>query len=153
MQEDDMSAENIFAESMLESSWSQRSHRSWTTLISFAVQAVAMACLLMLPMMRTVGLPSGHSLPTPVTWGPPPEIRMVARRQSANTALSNLANDVLIAPREIPRAVQMIQEVAAPPQVDFSDFGVHGETGDSSRNGVWRSIGDSLNRMVLPLSP
>ena len=146
-------ARGMFAESMLESSWSKRSRRNWTTLTSFAAQAVAIGFLLMLPVMRTVGLPSVHSLPTPVTWGPPPGIRVVVHRQSARVAQSNLANDVLIAPPEIPRVVEMIQEVAAPPQVDFNEVGVAGGTGDASRNGVWRSLADSVNHSVLPPSP
>ena len=112
-----------------------------------------MGLLLVFPLIRTAGPPSGHALPTPVTWAPPPGIRMIAQRPSARMAESNFANNVLIAPRAIPGAVEMIHDVAPPPQIDFGDFGVRGGTGDSLRNGIWKAIGDSLNRAVLPPSP
>ncbi len=47
----------MFADSFCESGWSNRSHRGWTTVISFAVQALAVGCLLLLPLLYTEGLP------------------------------------------------------------------------------------------------
>lgn len=72
--------ETIFGDSMLESSWAHRSRanlsrRSWTTLSSFALQAVGIAVLLILPILRNVALPATHTVSTPVSLGriPPPE--------------------------------------------------------------------------------
>ena len=39
----------MFADSLLESNWDDRSHRGWTTLASFTMQGLAVGILLMLP--------------------------------------------------------------------------------------------------------
>ena len=57
----------MFADSLLQTSWAQRSRRSWTTLTSFGLEALAIGVLLLLPLWKTVGLPSAHTLSTPVT--------------------------------------------------------------------------------------
>jgi protein TonB len=61
----------LFADSMLETSWAQRARRSWTTLTSFGVQVLAIACLLLLPLWKTIGLPAVQRLSTPVSLGRP----------------------------------------------------------------------------------
>jgi len=146
-----MLEQSMFADAILETSWAQRSRRSLTTLTSFGLEAVVIGLLLLLPLWKTVGLPSARALPTPVSWGtPPPAVRPVPRQQ-VTAVVSNLAGKVLIAPREVPHEVAMIQEVVPPPQVSFNTGpGVEGGTGDGSRNGVWRSLSDSLSR-VAPL--
>jgi periplasmic protein TonB len=137
----------MFADSMLETSWAQRTRRSWTTLTSFGLQAAVIALLLLLPLLKTVGLPSGRILPTPVTLGAPPPAAPPIRHQIVTTIVqSNLADNVLIAPREVPRHVAIIEETAAPPQMNFNTSGVQGGTGDGSGEGVWRSLGDPVNR-------
>jgi periplasmic protein TonB len=62
-------ADTMFADCMLESSWAHRSRRSWTTLSSFGLQAIAVVVLLILPMVRNVALPAVHTVSTPVTLG------------------------------------------------------------------------------------
>jgi len=147
-----MLEQSMFADAMLETSWAQRSRRSLTTLTSFGLEAVVVGLLLLLPLWRTVGLPSARALPTPVSWGtPPPAVRPLPRQHVTAVVQSNLADNVLIAPREVPHVVAMIQEAVPPPQVSFNnDPGVEGGTGDGSRDGVWRSLSDSL-RHVAPL--
>ncbi len=141
----------MFADAMLETSWAQRSRRSLTTLTSVGLEAVVIGLLLLLPLWKTVGLPSARSLPTPVSWGAPPAAARPVSRQQVTAVVSNLADNVLIAPREVPRVVAMIQEAVPPPQVSFNTgAGVEGGTGDGSRDGVWRSLSDSLSR-VAPL--
>ncbi len=61
--------EGIFAGSLIETSWAQRSRRSWTTLTSFGLEAIAIGLALLLPLWKTVGLPSVHTLSTPVSLG------------------------------------------------------------------------------------
>jgi len=61
----------MFAESMLETSWSDRARRSWMTLTSFGLQAVVVGLLLMIPLLQTVGLPAMHTVSTPVSMGRP----------------------------------------------------------------------------------
>lgn len=59
----------MFADSLLETSWAQRSRRSWTTLTSFGLEAVVIAFLLILPILRTVGIPAARIVSTPLTLG------------------------------------------------------------------------------------
>ncbi|MFZ1143014.1 MAG: energy transducer TonB [Candidatus Sulfotelmatobacter sp.] len=144
----------MFAESMLETSWGQRTRLSWTTLTSFGLQALVIGLLLLFPLWKTVGLPSGRVLPTPVSWGSPPPAAPPLHHQNTTTIVqSNLADNVLIAPREVPRQVAMIEETSAPPQMSFNTAGVQGGTGSGSGDGVWKSLGDSLNHPAsLPVS-
>ena len=65
--------EIMFAESMLETSWAQRTRRSWMTLTSFGLQAVVIGLLLMIPLLKTVGLPLARTVSTPVSIGRPAE--------------------------------------------------------------------------------
>jgi periplasmic protein TonB len=55
----------------LDSSFTEQSRRGWTTFTSFGVQALAMAILLVLPLLRPTGLPSFHQLSTPISLGQP----------------------------------------------------------------------------------
>lgn len=59
----------MFADSMLQVSWDQRSRRSWTTLTSFGLQAMIVSLLLIAPLLRTVRLPSVHTVSTPISAG------------------------------------------------------------------------------------
>jgi protein TonB len=60
----------MFAESLLETSWAERERRSWMTLTSFGLQAVIVGLLLLIPLLTTVGLPSGRTtVSTPITLG------------------------------------------------------------------------------------
>jgi len=61
----------MFADSMLEATWAQRSRRSWTTLTSFGLQAVVISLLLLLPLWKTVGLPRVRMVSTPISAGRP----------------------------------------------------------------------------------
>ena len=144
----------MFAESMLETSWAQRTRQSWTTLTSFGLQALVIALLLGLPLLRTVGLPAGRVLPTPVTLGAPPPAAPPTHHQNVTPIVqSNLADNVLIAPAEVPNHIAHVEEFDAPPQVSFNTAGVVGGTGEGSRDGVWRSLGDPANHAApLPVA-
>ena len=63
----------MFADSLLETSWAERGRRSWMTLTSFGLQAVIVGLLLLIPLLTTVGLPSGRTtVSTPITLGRDP---------------------------------------------------------------------------------
>jgi len=146
--------QGMFADSLLETSWAQRSRRSWTTLTSFGLQAVILSLLLLLPLLRTVGLPSGRILPTPVSWGAPPPAAPPAVRQHPTTVVqSNLADNMLIEPQQVPRQVAMLEETVAPPQVSFNTDGVIGGTGGRSRDAVLMSLNETLSHVAPPPAP
>lgn len=151
-----MAEDAMFAESLLETSWAQRSRRSWMTLTSFGLQTVIISLLLLAPLLRTVGVPSGRLLPTPVSWGAlPPAPPPATRQHIATVVQSNLADNVLIAPRDVPQQVAMLEESVPPPQVSFDNGGVDGGVGGDSRSGVWKSLNDSIGHASPPpvLSP
>lgn len=143
----------MFAGSMRENSWAQRTRRSGTMLTSFGLQVLVIGLLLVVPLWKTVEPPSAHVLPTPVSWGVPPSVTPSLHRQNITAIVpSNLADNVLIAPREVPRQVAMIEETAAPPQMGLTPAGTAGGTGDGSGNGVWKLLGDSLGHATpLPV--
>jgi periplasmic protein TonB len=143
----------MFADIGLEVSRAQRTRRSWTTLTSFALQAVLIGLLLLIPLLKTVGLPSGRTLPTPVSLGAPPAAAPPAQRRSSARPQSNLADNVLIVPRGIPPRVEMITETVAPPQLSYSDGGVEGALGPGSRVGVWQSLNDTFSHVIPPSRP
>ncbi len=67
--DDAPSEETMFADSMLEASWAQCIRGGWTTLTSFGLQALVIGLLLLLPVLKTVGLPSARTVSTPITMG------------------------------------------------------------------------------------
>jgi periplasmic protein TonB len=142
----------MFADSLLDSRWADRSRRGWTTLASFTAQAVAAGVLFLLPLFYTQVLPQFQLVsrlvaPSPP---PPPPAPETARNARANT--SNLSPDGrVIAPPSVPREIASVDESSAPPPVDVSGLGVLGSTGDSTaRTGILNSIGSGLNTVVPP---
>jgi protein TonB len=97
----------MFAESLLEVTWAQRSRRSWTTLTSFGLQAAVISLLLLLPLLKTVGLPGAPaSVSTPVIVGSySGEPAQTPRTGSASQAPSNPAVAHFVAPGRVPHGI------------------------------------------------
>ena len=128
----------MFTGSLLQASADQRLRRSWTTLSSFGLQALAMGLLLLLPLMRPDRIPLLHRLATPVSLGQPvpdaPPMR--ARAGSATPSPSNLLNNHVLEPTRIPIGVTQIAE-ENPPQ----PFGV---LGTGTQTGAGPGVPDGL---------
>jgi protein TonB len=145
----------MFTDSMLENSWTQRGRRSWTTLTSFGLQAVVVALLLAIPLFRSVGLPAGNVLHTPVSWGnPSPVPQTMPRRHVTILNQSNFENHILVEPRSIPTHIAQVEETVAPPQVGY---GLATRTGDNAGPGIPDGVvglpGDSLGHALPRLAP
>jgi periplasmic protein TonB len=143
----------MFADSFCDSGWPNRSHRGWTTLVSFALQALAVACLLLLPLLYTQGLPRLAVLAPLLAPAPPPEAPPAVPHPSSPTPQSNLMGVRLISPPEIPLHIDMLTEKEAPaPMVDPGTLGISHGTGDPRGRG---SVLDSIlgSRQVLPPPP
>ncbi len=141
----------MFADSFSDSDWSNHSHRAWTTLLSFALQALAVGGLLLLPLLYTEGLPRLAILGPLLAPAPPPAAPPVPRVHPPSTAQSNLIGTALISPREIPPTVTMLTETTPPPPVDPGAVGVrHGIGNPNSRGTVFDSI---IGVSLLPLPP
>ncbi|MGH9503717.1 MAG: energy transducer TonB [Terriglobales bacterium] len=141
----------MFADSLSDSAWF--THRGWTTLISFALQALAVGCLLFLPLLYTEGLPRLALLAPLLAPAPPPAAPPIHLHPNANPiALSNLMGDRLIAPRQIPPAVSMVTETTPPPpMVDPNAIGADRGVGDlRGRGTVLDSILGANQILVSP---
>ena len=125
----------MFAASFYDSPWAQRSRRGWTTLASFAVQALAVRLSLVLPLIYTGAVPQLQrteviSLPQ-AHLEPPPGAHAVRR---SPTQLSNMVGTTLIAPPSIPNHIAPVKESEPPPQVDLDSvrWGTDGRTAGNS---------------------
>jgi periplasmic protein TonB len=129
---------NMFADSMLETSWSQRARRSWTTLTSFGLQAVVIGLLLLLPLLKTVGLPSvRRTVSTPISMGrPEPPATPQPRTGSSAPVPSNPTVARFVAPGHIPQTIPKDggNEIALTGPTGCGDC-VPGAAGPSSADG------------------
>jgi protein TonB len=145
----------MFAEYLSNSPWANRPHRGWTILASFAVQALAVGSLLLVPLLYTAGLPQVQLIGALVLPTPPPAPLPAAPARTANTTASNVTSDGrIITPPRIPDEVARISEATAPAPVDAAGLGVRDATGDATgRGGVWGSLGNGLTAVAPPSVP
>jgi periplasmic protein TonB len=144
----------MFTGSLLQASADQRLRRSWTTLSSFGLQALAMGLLLLLPLVRPDRIPLLHRLATPVSLGQPvpdaPPMR--ARAGSATPTPSNMLNTHVLEPTRIPIGITQITD-DAPPQ-PFGSLGSGTATGTVSGDSTGiSSIVSGGTRPVLATPP
>jgi len=143
----------MFADFLPDSDWSGHSRRGWTTLVSFALQALAVGCLLLLPLLYTEGLPRLALLapllvPAPALRVPPDQ----SRHNLSAAAQSNLMGSRLVAPPKVPPEVSMLTEtIPPPPMIDPSATGVRHGIGDAQGGTVLDSVLGS--DLVLPPPP
>jgi protein TonB len=143
----------MFADFSPDSEWSNHSHRGWTTLISFTLQALAVGCLLLLPLFYTEGLPRLAMLAPLLAPAPPPAAPLPPRPNSPAARPSNLMGDRLMSPAQIPPTVTMLNETRLPPPtVDPSAAGIRHGIGDPNGRGT---VVDSVlgSDLVLPPPP
>jgi len=135
----------------LSSSVDERSRRGLTTLTSFGLQALAVAVLLVLPLLRPAGLPLFHSLSTPVSLGQPPgEPPAASTRAGASTAPRSSALDLTLrTPTRIPNGVSTTSD-EGPPQITGLGSSTTGDNAGDPR-GIPNLL-SSGSRPVLPVA-
>ncbi|HKH97919.1 MAG TPA: energy transducer TonB [Candidatus Sulfotelmatobacter sp.] len=143
--------EDLFADSLLDTSWAARARRGWTTLTSFGVQVLAIGLLLLLPLWKTVGLPTSRTVSTPVILGhhsPEPAHGSQPAHASA-TPSTTVAR--FVAPGHIPTHVVTGPDDAssAPP----SEISVLDRIGDGVGNGPPLAVSSGNYPVVLPPAP
>ncbi len=143
----------LFAESMLEISWAQRTRRSWMTVTSFGLQALVIGLLLLLPLWKTVGVPTSRTLSTPISLGraaaEPPQ---TAQASPASATQSNFQAGRFMQPSRIPTLISMTAEESSAPAPIGSGIGVEGVRIPSGPTGVLTSL-FSGSRPLLPATP
>lgn len=109
--------ETMFADCMLESSCARRSRRSWTTLTSFGLQAVAIGLLLLLPLLRSVSVPLvRETVSVPLrAWNPAPQ-PTPAQPQHRSSVQIISAPARFVAPGEIPHTIATTDGGATAPE-------------------------------------
>jgi periplasmic protein TonB len=124
----------IFSSS-LESSWfesspfeatrSERTRRGWLTLTSFALQALLIAILLIVPLLRPSAFPSFHQLTTPVSLGPVGDTVPVIRSRTAGNGVSIAPSENAIhLPTHIPTSTLTSGQDATPESAPIGPFGL-----------------------------
>src|SRR5207244_7631280 len=145
----------MFADSLLDSALISRSHRGWTTLISFSVQALLVAALLMVPLLYTEGLPSLRLMRQAVI-GPPPShgpAPKIEPSHGRNLVLKNASGLVLMTPQQIPKGVAPETNVpVGPPPELATGGGASRPGGPGVPNGILSSTGDA-NVILIPPRP
>lgn len=103
---------NIFADSFLETSRSQRARRGWVTFTSFGLEAVVIGLLLLIPLLRTVGAPIvRRTVSTPISAGRPEPPSMPHPRTGNSAPAAATAHSVrFLAPGHIPQTISMTAE-------------------------------------------
>jgi protein TonB len=144
----------MFADSLLDSHWTNRSRRGWTTLASFGLQAVAVGFVISLPLLYTEGLPKLHLVSVGAPIGAPPGQRAPAtQRPATGRSHSNFFSSVFTAPPKIPIGVHDSDAVTEP-ELDACLACVPGGTGSpGAHNWVIDSIGNSATVVPSPPKP
>ncbi len=143
----------MFSDSLLDSSSLGHSHRGWTTLTSFALQAAGLTIVLAVPLLYTEGLPQVHLRDLLLT--PPPPVVTSSPASSHPAAAQSIPVTViptgaLQAPRQIPLTTYTGPDVPAAPTVPFTASGMgvdHGVGVGSST-----AITDLFSTPVMPFS-
>jgi protein TonB len=143
----------MFAESMLKTSWAQRTRRSWMTVTSFGLQALVIGLLLLLPLWKTVGVPTSRTLSTPISLGrtaaEPPE---TAQASPASGRQSNFQAGRFMQPSRIPPLISMTTEEPSAPAAVGTGTGVAGLGIPGSSTGLPTALFNGSGP-VLPTVP
>ena len=83
----------MFGDSLLEVPAAQRVRKGWITAGSMALQALAMGCLLLIPLLKPVGLSLIRTVPT-VTWQGVPRPVQIPQSQSGSAHYGSIALNV-----------------------------------------------------------
>jgi protein TonB len=143
--------ENILFGTATGFSKDERSRRGWTALTSFGLQALAVGSLLVLPLLRTVGLPLFRPVSAPIILGRPlAEVSVNRTSLVANRSVSSNPTDVVWRqPSRIPALVAMdAGDEGAPTISSMSSTGL-GATGP----GLPQGMRDTFGTGAIPIMP
>lgn len=142
----------MFTDSILETSWAQRSRRSYSTLASFTLQVMITATLIVIPLIRPVALPFLKPIGTPTVLAVPPGHPPEFSHASSRHYDSNMMDGRIIVPPSIPVGIRIFSETVPPPQIGTGPY-IPGATGPSSGRTVPFALWSSSNPPPLPPPP
>lgn len=140
-------------QSTLNPPWDVCSRRGLTTLTSFGLEVIVGALLLIVPLLRPLGTPLLHQLPTPISLSPVPPGPVAVRSRSAAGAVADrsVAEIVLRQPNTIPPQIAPGEGEVAPPTIASGPY-IPGTRGSGDSTGVWNSLGTG-SAPVIPKGP
>ena len=107
----------MFDQVIRDSAWAHHSHRGWTTLASFTLQALSLSLLFLAPLIYPQGLPklllTEYLVAPAAPAGPQPAAP--AAPHTNPSAASNMSGHTLLAPGVVPRQIAQIHESAGQP--------------------------------------
>lgn len=148
-------APQLFADILLESSGFEK-RRTWSTVVSFVVQCLLLATVVIVPLMFTEALPKAQLLtflvaPPPPPPPPPPAAETMSK--VVKRMESELSNGQLRTPTKIPERVQMLNE-ETPPTLPAGEGVVGGVPGGIPGGQIGGVIGgiisSTANLVVVP---
>lgn len=125
----------MFEQSLVESGGGRgRTRKPMTILVSFGLQALVLAILVIIPLIYYQVLPSTAmsaflTAPPPPPPAPPPPKAMP--KVQVHKIVSQFKNNQLQAPHQIPKKIEMVKESAVPPPSNGVVGGVEGGVGGS----------------------
>jgi periplasmic protein TonB len=138
---------------LTDSTWEDTSRRTWATVTSFAVQAMGLGILLLLPLIYTQGLPQlkllATPIPVPAGAEPPAPASEQIRQRKPQT---NMMGDQIVEPSSVPAEVLRLHESSLPAPISPSELGVVGAMGRNP-GGVIGSLGNPANVVQPPPTP
>lgn len=117
----------MFAESLLENTWAQRSRRGLTTLSSFGLQAIIIGSLIFLSLLRSVVMPSAQVVSTPIFASRlEPEPLSTHPHSGSSAAQNNVAVIRLMQPARVPTGIHQGANEASPELPSGPEGGIYG---------------------------
>ena len=144
----------MFAESMLETSWAQRSRRSWTTLSSFALQAAIVGSVIVLSLLKSVVIPTAQVVSTPIFAGRAEPAPLASHPHGGSSSpTSNNATVVrFVQPGHVPIGIHQGGEEPSAGPPSGPDVGIYGTRFSSGGPGIPTSFLDGTHP-VMPVAP
>jgi len=143
----------MFADSLLESPWADRSRRGWTTFLSFAAQMLGVGILLAIPLLYTEGLPTLKLIASGVPLSAPPdEARVAPEHPVAGSRSANPNSQVIVVrPNFHPIGVSPADPMG--PELPACISCVLSEDPAAAAPGIPGSIGPALPVIPVPPKP
>jgi len=139
-----VSPRQMFSDSLLELSETERRRRKGAALFSFILQGLIVGVLVLLPLWFLDTLPA-QQLVTFLVAPPPPPPPPPAAPVKAVQMVSQIVNGQLLAPSKIPKTVKMIKEEEAPSPAMGVAGGVVGGVPGGQSGGVIGSLISAAN--------
>lgn len=134
------------------SSWQDRSRLGLTTFASFGLQAVAVAILLIVPLLHPTGLPSFHHVSAPVSLGQPGEAPQTKPHSGAG-AIDRSSTAIILRPSAQHRFGRpAADEEPAPQFAGRAGPYIPGAMGPGVSDGILGSPGTAV-RPIMPTTP